>query len=177
MEEPKHGPGPIRELSIEGLKWFRMRFHDDSVVHSVGGKVACQLVRAHLQEADNHECRNGCREKQSHASAENKRAHGVGEFSGSSAANQLQGAVGESVAGDDEEDADSSGSLVPQPKKRELENVVVGLATTPSLGDDKGLVGVVAEVDKQGPKAAHAVEVGRRRGPGRPCWLAGQVTL
>jgi hypothetical protein len=134
----------------------------DNVLHesSVVGKLASPFVGTNTQQADDHEAGDGGREVESDATSKDEGAHCGCEIVVRSAPDELHWAVRQGVTRDDEEDAHSDGSLVPQSQEGELPEVVVVFVGAPGLGNLEGLVGVVAEEDEKGGQATHAVEIG-----------------
>lgn len=177
VDEAIHVLGPIEELVGRKLHSRRVCFDNILHVRLVRGKHSRPFVGTNAQQANDEERGNSRRQVQADAAAENQGAECVAKVGRGVATHQLERPVGEGISGNDEEQADGGRSLVPEADKGQLEEVVVGLAGAPALGNDKGLIKVVAEEDKQGGEAAHAVEVGRGRELGRTNLLAGVATL
>ena len=110
-----------------------MLLHDVSVVRPVSCEGSGRFEGSQSKEAKDGEGRNDGGQEESEPATENERSQGGRETFQVTASSELQGLVAQGIARDDEEDADCSGTLVPEAQEGELENVVVGLARTPAL--------------------------------------------
>lgn len=177
MDKPIHVLYPVKVLIVRKLHACWVRFDNVLHVRPVIGKLSCPFVRSDSQQANYHKCRNGGRQIQANAATKYQGADVVCKVARGAAAHKLEGPVGQGISRYDEEETHRRGSLVPETNKRKLEKVEISLACAPTLGDNEGLVKVVAEEDEEGGQAAHAIKVS--------CWgelgwanlLSGVATL